>query len=281
MISIAWLTIGETVRKKILWVLIALACIAVILTAWGVTLVMNAARDAGTSDLQIKLGVSQVLIFIAFQFGFVLAMTAAFLGSPAISADLESGVAQAMLARPLRRSSYVVGRWLGLAVVVGLYAALSGLLAIAAVAVVSGYTPPNILVPVAYLAGQALIILTLTIVLSTRLPSIAGGAIAVVAYGIAWLAGVLGHIGVALGTNGLVGVSDFTRILLPTDALWQGVVFGLEPSVVIDTIGSQQVAQGNPFFALSGPSVAYVAWAVAWVVLALVLAGVLLRRREL
>lgn len=281
MISIAWLTIGETVRKKILWVLIALACIAVILTAWGVTLVMNAARDAGTSDLQIKLGVSQVLIFIAFQFGFVLAMTAAFLGSPAISADLESGVAQAMLARPLRRSSYVVGRWLGLAVVVGLYAALSGLLAIAAVAVVSGYTPPNILVPVAYLAGQALIILTLTIVLSTRLPSIAGGAIAVVAYGIAWLAGVLGHIGVALGTNGLVGVSDFTRILLPTDALWQGVVFGLEPSVVIDTIGSQQVAQGNPFFALSGPPVAYVAWAVAWVVLALVLAGVLLRRREL
>lgn len=281
MISIAWLTIGETVRKKILWVLIALACIAVILTAWGVTLVMNAARDAGTSDLQIKLGVSQVLIFIAFQFGFVLAMTAAFLGSPAISADLESGVAQAMLARPLRRSSYVVGRWLGLSVVVGVYAALSGLLAIAAVAIVSGYTPPNILLPVAYLAGQALIILTLTIVLSTRLPSIAGGAVAVVAYGIAWLAGVLGHIGVALGTNGLVGVSDFTRILLPTDALWQGVVFGLEPSVVIDTIGSQQVAQGNPFFALSGPPAAYVLWAVAWIVLALILASVLLRRREL
>jgi ABC-type transport system involved in multi-copper enzyme maturation permease subunit len=281
MISIAWLTIGETVRKRILWVLIALACIAVILTAWGVTLVMNAARDAGTSDLQIKLGVSQVLIFIAFQFGFVLAMTAAFLGSPAISADLESGVAQAMLARPLRRSSYVIGRWLGLAVVVGVYAALSGLLAIAAVAVVSGYTPPDILVPVAYLAGQALIILTLTILLSTRLPSIAGGAIAVVAYGIAWLAGVLGHIGVALGTNGLVGVSDFTRILLPTDALWQGVVFGLEPSIVIDSIGSQQVAQGNPFFALSGPPEAYVVWAGAWVVLALVLASVLLRRREL
>jgi ABC-2 type transport system permease protein len=281
MIAIARLTIGETIRKKILWILIALAAIAVILTAWGVTLVMNAARDAGTSDLVIKLGVSQVLIFIAFQFGFVLAMTAAFLGSPAISADLESGVAQAMLARPLRRSSYVLGRWLGLAIVVVLYATLSGLLAIAAVAVVSGYTPPNIALPVAYLGGQALIILTLTVVLSTRLPSIAGGAIAVVAYGIAWLAGVLGHIGVALGTNGLVGVGNLSRILLPTDTLWQGVVFGLEPSVVVQSIGSQQVAQGNPFFALEGPSLPYVAWAVAWVVLALVLAIVLLRRREL
>jgi len=281
MIAVARLTIGETVRKKILWVLVVLALIAVALTAWGVTLVMNAARDAHTSDLQIKLGVSQVLIFIAFQFGFVLAMTAAFLGSPAISADLESGVAQTMLARPLRRSSYLLGRWLGLAIVVVLYAALSGLLAIAAVAVVSGYTPPSILVPVAYLGGQALIILTLTVVLSTRLPAIAGGAVAVVAYGIAWLAGVLGHIGIALGTNGLVGVSNFARILLPTDTLWQGVVFGLEPSIVIDSIGSQQVAQGNPFFALEPPNPAYVIWAVAWVVLALVLAIVLLRRREL
>jgi ABC-type transport system involved in multi-copper enzyme maturation permease subunit len=186
-----------------------------------------------------------------------------------------------MLARPLRRSSYVLGRWLGLAVVVVLYASLSGLMAIAAVAIVSGYTPPSIVTPIAYLGGQALIILTLTVLLSTRLPAIAGGAVAVVAYGIAWLAGVLGHIGVALGTNGLVGVSDFSRILLPTDTLWQGVVFGLEPSIVIESIGNQQVAQGNPFFAMSAPHPAYVAWAVGWVVLALVLAILLLRRREL
>jgi ABC-type transport system involved in multi-copper enzyme maturation permease subunit len=280
-IAVARLTIGETARKRILWVLILLALAAVALTAWGVTLLISAARDAHASDLQIKLGVSQVLIFIAFQFGFVLAMTAAFLGSPAISADLESGIAQAMLARPLRRSSYLLGRWLGLSIVVVAYAALSGLLAIAAVSFVSGYLPPDPILPVLYLAGQALILLTFTIVLSTRLPPIAGGAIAVVAWGMAWLAGVLGHIGIAIGTTGLVGVRDLARILLPTDTLWQGVIYGLEPSVVIDTIGQQQLAAGNPFFALEPPGVPYVAWAVAWVVLALVLAIVLLRRREL
>jgi len=281
MITVARLTIGETARKRILWVLIGLAVIAVALTAWGVSLLLGAARDAHATDLQIKLGVSQILIFIAFQFGFVLAMTAAFLGSPAIAADLESGVAQAMLARPLRRSSYLLGRWLGLGVVVVLYSAISGFLAILAVAVVSGYQPPNILTPIAYLAGQALILLTLTIVLSTRLPAIAGGAIAVVAYGIAWLAGVLGHIGLAIGTSGLVGVSDLVRVLLPTDTLWQGVVYGLEPSIVLESAGQQQLAVGNPFFAAAPPHPAYVAWAVAWIVLALVLAIVLLRRREL
>jgi ABC-type transport system involved in multi-copper enzyme maturation permease subunit len=281
MITIARLTIGEAARKKILWVLIILALAAVALTAWGVSLLVQSARDAGTDELRLKLGISQVLILIAFMFGFVLAMTAAFLGAPAIAGDLESGIAQAMLARPLRRSSYLLGRWLGLAIVVVAYASVSGFLAIAAVSFVSDYVPPNPLIPVAYLAGQALVLLTLTVALSVRLPSIAGGSIAVVAYGIAWLAGVLGHLGIALGTTGLVGVSDLGRVLLPTDALWQGVVFGLEPSLVLSSIGQEQVAQGNPFFAAEGPSPAFVIWAVAWVVLALVLAIVLLRRREL
>jgi len=280
-ITIARLTIGETARKRILWVLIILAVAAVALTAWGVSQLVNLAREAGADELSLKLGVSQVLIFIAFQFGFVLAMTAAFLGSPAIAADLESGVAQAMLARPLRRSSYLLGRWVGLAIVVVCYAAASGLLAIAAVSFVSGYTPPNPIVPVMYLAGQALILLTLTIVLSTRLPPIAGGAIAVVAYGMAWLAGVLGHVGQAIGTNGLVGVSDLGRILFPTDTLWQGVIYGLEPSIVLNAIGQEQIARGNPFFAAAPPDLAQVAWAAAWVVLALGLAIGMLRRREL
>jgi ABC-type transport system involved in multi-copper enzyme maturation permease subunit len=278
MITVARLTIGEAARKKILWVLIILAVFAVAVTAWGVNQVVDEARSRSVDELQLKLGVSQILIVIAFMFGFILAMTAAFLGSPAIASDLESGVAQAMLARPLRRSSYLIGRWIGLAVVVVGYAAASGYLAIAAVSFVSGYLPPDPIVPVAYLAGQALVLLTLTVVLSTRLPPIAGGAIAVVAFGLAWIAGVLGHVGLALGANGLVGVSNLARILLPTDTLWQGVTFGLEPSLVLQTVGRQLA---DPFVASEPPSVAYVAWAIAWVVLALVLAIVLLRRREL
>jgi hypothetical protein len=137
-------------------------------------------------------------------------MTAAFFGSPAIATDLESGVAQAMLARPLPRASYLLGRWLGLAVVIVGYAVASGLLAIGAVAWASGYLPPDPLLPVAFLAAQALVLLSFTVLLSTRLPPIAGGAIAVVAYGLGWMAGVLGKIGAALDATGLVTLSDAT-----------------------------------------------------------------------
>jgi ABC-type transport system involved in multi-copper enzyme maturation permease subunit len=281
MITIAKLTIGEAARRRVLWVLVVLALLAVGLTTWGVSALIDGARHGGVSDLDIKFAVSQILIFIAFMFGFVLVMTAAFFGSPAIATDLESGVAQAMLARPLKRSSYLLGRWLGLAVVMVGYAVAAGFLAIGAVGVVSGYLPPDPILPVAFLAGQALVLLTLTVLLSTRLPPIAGGAIAVVAYGLAWMAGVLGKIGLAIGTTSLVTVSDAVRFLLPTDALWQGVVYGLEPSFVISAVGDQVVARSSPFFASAPPSLAIVTWSVIWLVLVLALAVNQLRRREL
>jgi ABC-type transport system involved in multi-copper enzyme maturation permease subunit len=281
MLTIAKLTIGEAARRRVLWVLLILALIAVSLTAWGVASLMAAGREHNLTELDLKFAVSQILIFIAFMFGFVLVMTAAFFGSPAIATDLESGVAQAMLARPLPRSSYLLGRWLGLAVVIVGYSGASGFLAIGVVGLVSGYLPPDPILPVAYLAGQALVLLSLTVLLSTRLPPIAGGAIAVVAYGLAWMAGVLGKIGVAIGATTLVGLSDTSRFLLPTDALWQGVVYGLEPSFVINAGEGQFVARSSPFFASSGPPTAIVAWAVVWVVLILALAVVQLRRREL
>ena len=281
MITIAKLTIGEAARRRVLWVLVILASVAVGLTAWGVSTLVESARDSGVSELDIKFAVSQILIFIAFMFGFVLVMTAAFFGSPAIATDLESGIAQALLARPLRRSSYLLGRWAGLAIVIVAYAAAAGFLAIGAVGLVSGYTPPDPLLPVLYLAGQALILLSLTVLLSTRLPPIAGGAIAVVAYGLAWMAGVLGKIGLAIGTTSLVTVSDAVRYILPTDALWQGVVYGLEPSFVINQVGNEVVARSSPFFASSPPSIAIVAWSAIWAVLVLALAVNQLRRREL
>jgi len=280
-VTIAWLTIGEAARRRVLWVLALLAFIAVALVTWGVSWLVTEIRGQGEVELTVKLVTSQVLIFIAFLFTFVLAMTGAFLGSPAIASDLESGVAQALLARPLRCSSYLLGRWLGLTIVVGAYAALAGLLAIGAIGFVSGYLPPNIVMPVVFLAFQAVILMTFALLLSTRLAPIAGGAIAVVAYGLAWMAGILGDIGLALNASGVAVIGDLGRVLLPTDGLWRGVVYGLEPAVLIAAAGDQRLARANPFFAADPPSPVFVAWAVAWVVIVLALAVTQLRRREL
>ena len=280
---IARLTVAETARRRILAVLFALTVVSVALTTWGIERLVTLARDGGTPDLEIAVGVSQVQILVAFMFSFVLAMTAAFLGAPAIAADLESGVAHAMLARPIRRADLIVGRWLGLVVVIAAYAASSGLLEIAAVRLVSGYTPPQPMLAVVFLAAQAVVLLTFAMLLSTRLPAIAGGAICVVLFGLGWMAGVFAGIGRFFDAGPLVAAAEASRWLLPSDGLWRGTIYSLEPQLVVAGAisGAGEAADANPFFASTPPPATFLAWSVAWIVVVLVLAVVSLRRRDL
>jgi ABC-type transport system involved in multi-copper enzyme maturation permease subunit len=284
-IVIARLTIKELVRRRVVWVLAILTVVSVALVGWGLDRIVDLAREGGSDAFQIEVGVSQVLILIAFMFSFVLAVTAAFVGAPAIGGDLESGIAYALLARPIRRADLLLGRWLGSALVVAAYAAVSGFLAIAVAAFVSdGYWPPNPPLAVAFLIGEALVLLTLTLALGSVLPSIAAGAIAVVGFGLGWMAGVLAGVGEALGVAALAPIAEASRWVLPTDGLWRGVIYGLEPSLValIATGGSaRNLANANPFYATTPPPLPFVIWSVVWIALVLGAAAWWFDRRDL
>jgi ABC-type transport system involved in multi-copper enzyme maturation permease subunit len=283
MIIIARLTVGELVRRRVVWVLAALSIVSVALVGWGLERLVTLARADGVDELQIRIGVSQVLILVAFMFSFVLAMTAAFVGAPAIGGDLESGVALAILARPLRRTELLVGRWLGCACVVTAYTVLSGLLAIAIAVFVSGYGPPEPGLALAFLTGQALVLLTLTLALGSVLPSIGAGAIAVVAFGLGWMAGVMAGVGAAFGVELLGRVAEVSRWLLPSDGLWRGVIYGLEPPLVVLLAAGEApgLANANPFYASAPPALAFVIWSIVWMGLVLGLASWWFERRDL
>jgi ABC-type transport system involved in multi-copper enzyme maturation permease subunit len=282
-IVIARLTIRELIRRRVVLVLAILTFVSVALVGWGVDRLVDLARVEGAEEFEIRIGVSQVLILIAFMFSFVLAMTAAFVGAPAIGGDLESGVAYAILARPLRRAEVLVGRWLGSAAVVLVYTVASGLLAIGVTLAVTGYGPPQPLLAVAFLAGQALVLLTLTLALGSVMPSIAAGAIAVVGFGLGWMAGVLAGVASALGVAALGSVAEASRWIFPSDGLWRGVIYGLEPPFVVFIAAGRAgaVADANPFYAATAPSLAFVAWSVAWIALVLGAATWRFERRDL
>jgi ABC-type transport system involved in multi-copper enzyme maturation permease subunit len=283
MIVIARLTVRELVRRRVIWVLAALSIVSVMLVGWGLERLVTLAREDGVEELQIRIGVSQVLILIAFMFSFVLAMTAAFIGAPAVGGDLESGVALAVLARPIRRAEVLLGRWLGCSLIVVAYTVVSGLLAIAATLLVSGYGPPEPLFAVAFLSGQALVLLSLTLALGSVLPSIAAGAIAVVGFGLGWMAGVMAGISTALGIELLGRVAEVSRWLLPSDGLWRGVIYGLEPPLVLLLAAGEapDLANANPFYAAAPPPLAFVIWSIAWVGLILGVAAWWFERRDL
>src|SRR5437899_3687465 len=128
-------------------------------------------RGGGTllPPAQVTLISSKLLIVVTFMYSGVLALSAAVVAGPLISSEVESGLLLSMLARPLRRSEVVIGKWIGLAVLVAIYAAFAGALELAAVDWATGYLPPHPVELLSFVAAEGLILLSLGLLLSTRL----------------------------------------------------------------------------------------------------------------
>jgi ABC-type transport system involved in multi-copper enzyme maturation permease subunit len=263
--------VSEASRRRLLLALVLLTVVVIALTVWGVSRIDDL-RTAGQplSDAQKKTIVSQLLILVMFMFSWVLSLAAVFVAAPAISGELESGIALAVLARPISRAEYVVGKWLGLAALVVTYGVAAALIELAAVQAVSGYQPPHPLEFLGFVLGEGIVILTFALMLSTRLAGMVGGVIAAILFGIAWMGGIVGGVGTA------------TKLILPTDGLWRGGVWSLEPSIVIAAqSGLGPAVAANPFFAAEPPPAPYVAWAIAWIAVMLALAIWSFRSREI
>ena len=276
---IARLTLREAVRRRLLWALVGLTVLIVGLTWWGFSRIAEVSPVTGPVEM---LAVSQVLVMLAFMFSFVLAMTAVFAASPAIGPEIENGLLLAMLARPIRRSEVLLGRWLGLAVVLVIYALVAGYLELAAVDLATGYLPDQPMTAPLFLAAESLILLTLALLFSTRIASVAGGAVAVVGYGLAWMAGVLEGVGEAFNSDVLRVAGNLARLILPSDVLWRGCAGALTPSREVlkgGGVANVDLYRFSPFSG-SAPSLEWLIWCFVWVVGALALGAWLLRHRE-
>jgi len=280
----ARLTVQEASRRRLLLALLILTLLVVGFSAWGFNKITTVTRSDGSTlpPDQVTLITSQLLIVVTFMYSGVLALSAAVVAGPLISSEVESGLLLSMLAHPVRRSEVVIGKWLGLAVLVTIYAAGSALLELTAVNWATGYLPPHPIQLVVYVAAEGLTLLSLGLLLSTRLSGITGGVIALVAWLMAWIAGVVGDIGTGLQNSALQNVGTISHLLLPTDGLWRGAVYAMEPDVILATLRAAGTAgRANPFSAVDPPPVPFLAWVVVWFALVLGLSIWSFRTREI
>ena len=280
----ARLTVQESSRRRLLLALVILTLLVVGFSAWGFHKITTVTRSDGSllPRDQVSLITSQLLIVITFMYSGVLALSAAVVAGPLISSEVESGLLLSMLARPVRRSEVVIGKWLGLAILVTIYAGGSAALELTAVNWATGYEPPHPIELVLYVAAEGLALLSLGLVLSTRLSGITGGVIALVAWLMAWIAGVVGDIGTGLQNPALQNVGTISHLLLPTDGLWRGAVYAMEPDVILTALRAAGTAgRANPFSAVDPPPTAFLAWVVVWFGLMLTLSVWSFRTREI
>lgn len=277
--TIASLTVREAVRRRLVAAFAVITVLLVSLSGWGF---YKLSHDAGFTSGENQVALPEAVILFMFMFSFVVALSASAIASPAISSEIDSGVLQTVAARPVRRSEVLLGKWLGLAGLLAAYTAIVCGLQVAVVYWTSGFVAPGSAVATAFVFAEGVALLTLVLLLSTRLPALAAGVIGVALFGIAWLAGVVGALGAAFGIGAMRAAGQVSQYVLPTDGLWHGAVYYLEPSSFISrALGESSQAQGNPFFAAAAPPWTYLTWAGIWLVLVLVLGLVSFERREL
>jgi ABC-type transport system involved in multi-copper enzyme maturation permease subunit len=277
-LTFAALTVREASRRKVLRALAGLTMVLLALSAFGFSRI-EAEFGAALTTGEARLAASTVLNLVMFGLSLIAALGTAFLAGPILAGEFESGMALAVLARPVRREAVLVGKWLGLVIFGCGFVVLAGLAQFVIVWATVGYWPPDPAVGLALLAAQTTVLLTLGLLLSTVISPMASGIVAVGLFGATWIAGVVGSVGEALGNDGVARVGDVSRMLLPTDGLWRGAMNAFQDPGLLATLSDEFTA--HPFLSLSPLTGAYLAWAAVWVALILALAGVSFLRRDL
>jgi ABC-type transport system involved in multi-copper enzyme maturation permease subunit len=275
-LTIAALTLREASRRRVLLALGAMTLLLLALSAWGFSRLAEQSLTSG----ETRLTASILLNLVMFGFSLIAALGTAFLAGPTLAGETESGIALTVLARPIRRSSFLAGKWLGLVAFGSGFVVVAGLAQLLVVKATVDYWPPSPVRALALLAAQTMVLLTLAVLLSTAVSPMASGVVAVGLFGTTWVAGVVGGIGASLDNDSVARVGSVSRVLLPTDGLWRGAMNAFQDPTALVQFGGDG-SEAFPFLSAAPLTAAYLAWAVVWIAMVWGLAAASFTRKDL
>lgn len=287
--QIARFTLQEAVSRRLILagVLISLGYIGLFTLGFHFAY-DKALENTPTPETRLSLGVAfaTLTLFGVYVVNYLASFLALFLSVGAISGEIDVGTLHAVLARPLNRTEFIIGRWLGYAAMIVVYiAAMTGLVLLVA-RLVAGYEVPDPSHALLLMSLEGVLLLTMSLLGSTLMPTLANGVVVFTLLGLAWLAGIIEFVGTLLqnapdatGGNAMVNIGTVVSLFLPSDALWRGASYYLESPSLLALMGSAR--GGIPFFASSPPTTALVGWSLGYVVVMLGGAVLAFRGRDL
>jgi ABC-type transport system involved in multi-copper enzyme maturation permease subunit len=279
-LTVAALTLREASRRRVVLAVGVLTLLLLVLSGWGFSRVAAESGETTLTSGEARLTASIMLNLVMFGFSLIAALGTAFLAGPTLSGETDSGIALAVLARPIRRTDFLLGKWLGLVGFGSGFVVIAGLAQCLVVRQTADYWPPEPAAALALLAAQTILLLTLAVLLSTTISPMASGVVTVGLFGATWIAGVVGGIGASLDNASVERVGTISRMLLPTDGLWRGAMHALQDPSALVEFGSDE-GGAFPFLSVAPLTPTYLAWAALWVAMVGGLAAASFRRKSL
>ncbi|MBS3973827.1 MAG: ABC transporter permease subunit, partial [Actinobacteria bacterium] len=229
---VAGLTFREAWQRKM--IIAAVVMSAGYLALYGLALHF-ASQDtavsghAATDALMENVLAAQLLYVGLFPASLIVGLTAVFASVAAISSDLDTGLLHGVLVRPIRRTELLVGKALGIGLMLVLHnlAFMSALIGLARWLI--GAPVANVPTAMALLTLSPLALLGLAMLGTTRLPTLANGVLCATAYGISFVGGFIEQIGSAIENETMVNLGIISSLLLPADAMYRKAIEYLLP----------------------------------------------------
>jgi Cu-processing system permease protein len=275
LLTIMRLTIHEARQRRILLAMLIGGLGFVLLFGIGFYFIH---KDVSTNDrvsfIEQKALLNFFILVGLYAVNFMTMATAVLMSVDTLSGEIGSGVMQTVAARPIRRSSIVLGKWVAHAIVLAGYLLLlsGGILAVARV--LSGVTPPHVPQGLLLIYLGALVLLSLSIACGTRLSTITNAVIVFALYGLAFVGGWIEQVGAMTGNDVTREIGTIVSLFIPSDSMWRLAAWNLQPSISRDL-------DMTPFSSASRPSAAMVVWTLGYMAAALGVGLALFRRRGL
>ncbi|HEX7880891.1 MAG TPA: ABC transporter permease [Candidatus Eisenbacteria bacterium] len=274
-LTIAKLTLYEARQRRILLTMLMGGTAFVILFGIGFYFIhKDVVQNERVSFIERQTLLNFFIMAGLYAINFMSIMTAVLMSIDTLSGEISSGVMQTLAAKPIHRSSIVIGKWLAHALVLAGYLLLlsGGILTVARA--LSGITPPNVPAGIFFIYVGGVVVLTLSVAGGTRLSTIANGVVAFGLFGLAFVGGWIEQIGSMTGNTVTRQIGTIVSLFMPSDSMWRLAAWYLQPSISRDV-------QATPFSSGSVPSPAMVVWTFGYILVALMVGLWMFRRRGL
>lgn len=249
MIAIAAASLKEAIRKKILILVAALTFVYLTLFGLITHFAVQDLAAAGALNTVNALDVaSNIVSFLGFYFSSMLAAFLTIMISVgSISSEVESGVIHSIITRPIKRASFVLGKYLGLGVLsvaysIFLFAAIISICTIFKLPIVNTIEPLNIIKGLLFFTLEPIAILSLSIFGSAAFKTLSNGIFVISIYILGLIGGVMEVIGSMLQNQSLVNLGIISSLISPFDIIYRQML-----SSMFVNIGIR-----NPFMVVGG-----------------------------
>ena len=272
MFTIAHLTFHEALRKRVLLAAIVLGALFLIVFGVGIYFINDAViqQELRSAPSAIRAQSNRLAYnFLAmaglYTVNFLLVMMATLLPVDTLSGEISSGSIQSLVVKPVRRSQIVLGKWLGFAFIMLIYATcmIGGIVGL--VAIMTSYDLPNIHIALPIMLLETLLLLTLSIAGGTRFTTLTNGVFVFGMFGLAFIGGWVEQVGGLLGNQAAQNIGVITSLIMPSEALWRLAAHYMQP----DGISALNI---TPFSSTIVPSPNMLLWAIGYTLITLLLA---------